>query len=343
MNRKCPVFLLAAILCLLCALPGGGSAARAAAADTGSKVSATGSAKALESSAARREPALPEVILPSKGKNGASAKVRLNKTYLMLKKGAEKRLRLKHAADEVSWRSTDSSVASVDEDGYVLARSAGTCTIVAKSGGKRYRCSVVVCRDRKAYKFSRLQEVHKADKNQNRILAAGSSSIERWTGLEDAFAPYDVINMGISGSTVQQWLKWYRKLIVKYNPRAVILYPGVGNALAKGRSVKRVLSDTRGLLEELHEALPKVPIFYVSIFHNLKRPDLWEMEDRCNEEIEEYCGGLKNVHYIDVAGGLSRDGDPLPGVIGDDNVHLSSRGYRIWNRTIVPAVKEKIK
>ena len=54
-------------------------------------------------------------------------------------------LDLKNApAGNVTWRSSNSSVASVDKDGLITAKSAGTAVITAKYNGKSYTCKITV-------------------------------------------------------------------------------------------------------------------------------------------------------------------------------------------------------
>lgn len=54
-------------------------------------------------------------------------------------------LDLKNApTGNVTWRSSNSSVASVDKDGMVTAKSAGSAVIMAKYNGKSYTCKITV-------------------------------------------------------------------------------------------------------------------------------------------------------------------------------------------------------
>ena len=274
----------------------------------------------------------------------AAGKVKISKTSLLLLEGKTKKLQIKNTKKKVKWSSTNEKVATVTAKGKVKAISSGTCTIKAKVNNKIFRCTVTVCEDKKTLKYHNLQQTYNPLKNQNRILLAGSSSIRRWESADLAFSPYKVLNMGIGGSTIQQWLKWYKKLIVAYNPRAVILYPGAGNSLFRGNSVEEITQNVYKLLTKLHKELPDVPIYYISVFQNLKmKPKTKISRATCNEIIREYCEKIENVYYIDVASYLAEDGIPLEGVISSDRVHLSQMGYLIWNATIVPEVKNNLR
>ena len=67
----------------------------------------------------------------------------LNKTSLTLNLEDQYCLALKNASGKVIWKSSNPSVASVD-DGLVYAREKGNATITARYGGKNYTCRITV-------------------------------------------------------------------------------------------------------------------------------------------------------------------------------------------------------
>ena len=79
----------------------------------------------------------------------AVTSITLNKSTLNLTKGQNETLiatvKPDNATDKtVSWSSSDSSVASVTQDGCVTAQKSGTATITAKAGDKNASCTVIV-------------------------------------------------------------------------------------------------------------------------------------------------------------------------------------------------------
>ena len=275
-----------------------------------------------------------------------SAKVKLNKTSLKIKKDRARQLRLKNGSQKVTWKSSRRTVATVSDNGVVKAKKAGKCVITATSGGRKYQCQVEVYNTgSKADKVNALQKKYSKIKNKNKIIIAGSSSIERWENAATVLAPYRVLNMGIGGSTVGQWLKWYKELIVEYKPCAVILYPGVGNELKTTLSARETGERACRLLRRLHQELPNIPIFYVSLFCNQNIRRLWPLEKNCNEIVKKCCSETKNLYYIDVADDLiNKKGDgPEPNVIAGDGEHMNRNGYAIWNKTVAQIVKRKLK
>lgn len=292
------------------------------------------------------------LFTPSVQAKGMSAKkstvdkVRLSKKKLSLKKGKTKTLKLNNTSKKVVWKSSKKSVAVVDNSGVVRAKKVGSCVITAKSGGKKYKCRVTVYKPvSKTQQVKILRKTYKKIKNKKKIILAGSSSIGHWKSASTALAPYKVLNMGIGGSTTKQWLKWYKKLIVAYKPSAVILYPGAGSDIKRTRSAEKTGERVISLLQQLHQELPNVPIFYISIYCNKNKYKFWSLEKACNEIVQGYCSETENLYYIDVASLLiNKDkGVPKAGMISGDGEHMTKKGYAIWNKTIAPIVKKTLK
>lgn len=272
----------------------------------------------------------------------SSQEAKLSRSDLLLVKGDAFRLKLRNAGGNVSWSSMNKSVATVTSRGKVKARKSGGCVIQARSAGKTYRCKVTVCANKKEYKYRKLLKSHERKRNQGKILLAGASAMELWEDAAAAFAPYEILNMGISGSTSEQWLKWYKKLIVAYRPAAVVIFPGSRNEYRRSHSLSGATGHTCKLLRRLHRELPDVPVFCISLYNNYKYQKLWPKMKLINKKVKKLCRSLKNVYYIDLDGILHDGDDPKPGVIGGDDAHLSRYGYALWSGAIVPAVEDAL-
>lgn len=70
--------------------------------------------------------------------------VKLSKATLKLKVGQSTKMVLKNAAGKITWKSKNSRVAKVGRKGVVRAKKSGKTTIIAKFGGKKYKCKVTV-------------------------------------------------------------------------------------------------------------------------------------------------------------------------------------------------------
>ena len=272
----------------------------------------------------------------------ATKKIELNKTKVSTTVDRVVQLRLMNAKGTVTWKSSDRSVATVSKTGKVLALSKGSCKISAKYKGKTYRCTFKAYKATKTYLPSVLRRQYTVSKNQDKVILAGSSSIEFWKNASSALSPYKVMNMGVAGTTVSDWEKLYSSLIVRYNPKAIVLYVGsndIGNG-CDGLSGYQTAKATQKLIRKLQKKLPDTQIYYVSICPTLRRCNAWDDIKSCNRRMEAYCAGKKNLHFIDLET-YYWQGDRLkPSLYADDKLHPSAKAYQIWGKVIKSALRK---
>lgn len=74
----------------------------------------------------------------------AAGSVSLNKKKISIIKGDTYKLRIKGTNKKVKWKSKNKKIATVNSNGKVTGKNKGKTTIVAKVGGKKYKCTVNV-------------------------------------------------------------------------------------------------------------------------------------------------------------------------------------------------------
>lgn len=74
----------------------------------------------------------------------AASKIKISKTKATMTVGKTMQLKIKGTKKKVTWSSNKKSVATVSKKGKVTARKAGTATITAKVGKKKFKCKVTV-------------------------------------------------------------------------------------------------------------------------------------------------------------------------------------------------------
>lgn len=73
-----------------------------------------------------------------------AASIKLNKTKLTMNVKEKYTLKVKGTKKKVKWSTSKKSIATVSSKGKVTAKKAGTTTITAKVGGKKYKCKIKV-------------------------------------------------------------------------------------------------------------------------------------------------------------------------------------------------------
>lgn len=249
--------------------------------------------------------------------------------------------------------SSDPAIASVDNRGIIHANRRGRCTITASYGGISRTCKVTVtAKAEHEEAVLELAEFYSPVYNQNKILLAGSSSLDFWTNAGEMLCPNDptnVLNMGIAGSMLTEWMNWYSRLIAPYNPSAIILYAG-GNDINKGMDGDLNARNTIQLLKWLRMRLPNTPVYYVSI---ITAPRYYMMSSQeqmflSNQMMKEYCEKMDDLYYIDIYSRIMLPDDTEFGKpneayfkineLGEPDLHPSALGYSIWQEELCKAL-----
>ncbi len=167
------------------------------------------------------------------------------------------------------------------------------------------------------------------------IIFAGSSSIRIWDSLASDFAGWPVLNRGFGGSHYRHLWELRERVILKYRPRAVVLYSG-DNDLADGWAVDTVVGYMTNLVNAIRRELPETHIAVLSIKPSPAR--LWaiELQRRFNSSARQFCNAGTNLHFVDVASAmLDQTGQPRPELFQSDRTHLNAMGYALWRDLLV--------
>jgi lysophospholipase L1-like esterase len=172
------------------------------------------------------------------------------------------------------------------------------------------------------------------------VLFVGSSSIRLWDGLETEFSALPiVVKRGFGGSSMADCTAAWRRLVVPYQPRLIIVYAG-DNDLAQGRTPQEVFSSFRGFVDRVRRALPQTRIAYLSIKPSPLREALLPAIRTTNAMIERYTAGVANLDYIDIfTPMLGANGRPRAELFRADHLHLNAEGYALWKSIVASHVQ----
>jgi lysophospholipase L1-like esterase len=190
-----------------------------------------------------------------------------------------------------------------------------------------------------------IRKLEKADRRSpppsGVIVFTGSSSIRFWKSLKEDMAPLPVVNRGFGGSQIHQVTHFVDRIVLTYQPRAVVFYAGendmAGLFFSRKRTPVEIRDAYRDFCQKVHRALPEVPIYYISTKPPKRRLRLWPAMQEANRLVREYCATDERLRYIDIVPAmLDAEGKPRRDLFKWDGIHLNEKGYAIWTSAVRP-------
>jgi hypothetical protein len=172
------------------------------------------------------------------------------------------------------------------------------------------------------------------------ILFIGSSSIRKWTDLQQRFPDKNIIRRGVGGCELSQLVKYYTPYILfPYHPAKIFIYAGE-NDLNAGESADSVFANLKTLWTMIHTDLPDAKIYFLSIKPAPSRIAIEPDELKANDMIKKYLADKPNSMFIDVSTVIYKPGtiEPDPTLFEDDMLHLKPIGYDKWQKVLEPYV-----
>ena len=174
---------------------------------------------------------------------------------------------------------------------------------------------------------------------ENAVVFTGSSSIALWKTLQEDMAPLTVINRGFGGSTMPDAVYWIEETVLKYRPRAVVLYEGDNDIGSHGNAPEELLEGFMQFVSRAHAELPEARIYFLAVKPSVLRWGVWPEMQRANELIRSHCDSRPQLHFIDVASPmLDSEGQPRADIFKADELHMNETGYEIWTSVVRPVL-----
>jgi lysophospholipase L1-like esterase len=177
---------------------------------------------------------------------------------------------------------------------------------------------------------------------KNAIVFTGSSSFTRWTDVQARFPGYTIINRGFGGSSLPDVIRYVDDVVIKYHPKQVVIYCGENDAAGDSAiTADTITKRFRQLFGMIREKLPKASIAFVSMKPSPSRRKVKPVVVKANSMIKEFLGKQKNTAYIDIFPKmLNAAQQPVPELFVSDSLHMSEKGYDIWQAAIRPYLKK---
>jgi len=176
---------------------------------------------------------------------------------------------------------------------------------------------------------------------QGAIVCVGSSSMRMWNGrLASDLEPLTVIPRGFGGSNMYDTLHYADQIVIKYKPRAVLLYEG-DNDIAQGIEPSHIEATFQALVKKIHQADRDIRVYVLAIKPSPKRWGMWGEMKQANALLLKACAKDERLVYIDIATPmLGDDGSPREELFIKDRLHMNDAGYDVWRGVVRPVLIE---
>ncbi|MHA8098339.1 GDSL-type esterase/lipase family protein [Aquirufa aurantiipilula] len=169
---------------------------------------------------------------------------------------------------------------------------------------------------------------------KNLRLFFGSSSFRLWKTFDRDMAAYPSINRGFGGSTLEEALYYFDRMVLKYQPAWVFMYEG-DNDLAKGQSPEFIAQEFVDFSRRLREKLPNTKLVFIAARPSLARIAMLDKQKDLNARIQQIVSKEKGRFYVDMQSPFFRaDGSLMDDVFVEDRLHLNEKGYQLFVKQI---------
>jgi len=215
-----------------------------------------------------------------------------------------------------------------------LLIAVGASTALAAGGGEPKGCRPEAWAE--AIAAFEKQDAKEAPPKEG-VLFVGSSSIRMWD-LKKSFPDLPAINRGFGGSQICDSTHYADALVIKHQPRVVVLYAGDNDIAQGGKKAEQVYRDFREFVAKVHQALPETRVVFISIKPSIAR---WKVADKMQEankliaaDCEKKDDNLVFVNVWDAM--LGEGGRPRKELLLEDGLHLNDAGYELWTKLLRP-------
>ena len=171
------------------------------------------------------------------------------------------------------------------------------------------------------------------------IVAVGSSSIRGWHDrIAEDLAPLTIIRRGFGGSTMADARHYVAELVLRHEPRAVVLYEG-DNDVALGATPEQIIEHYDAFVAAIHDQQPAVRIYALAVKPSTARWALWKTMAATNALLAARAEEDPRLAFIDVATPMLNDeGVPRSDIFVADELHMNSAGYDLWRDAVRPVL-----
>jgi lysophospholipase L1-like esterase len=163
-------------------------------------------------------------------------------------------------------------------------------------------------------------------------------SLTQWFDWQRRFSDYNVVNLGISGETVEGLLARRERIRSQIeNPDFIFLMTGINN----------IANEQYDITESYREIVRNLATWYKKtriVVQSILPVDLAWISNNVIQNANRHLDLIAREYqaeYLDIHSSFTDSkGNPRKGFLSDDGVHLANKGYEAWAEVVDRFLKQ---
>ena len=149
------------------------------------------------------------------------------------------------------------------------------------------------------------------------------------------FPDHQIINSGFGGSQSSDLNRYYKELILQYNPKKVFIYEG-DNDIASKKRIKDIIANTRQIVTKIKHSNKATQVVIIAAKPSIARWNLKRRYLRLNRAFEKLCKEDSGMEFANVWDVMMDGKQVRKDIFIGDGLHMNSKGYNLWFSVIKP-------
>ena len=166
------------------------------------------------------------------------------------------------------------------------------------------------------------------------IILYGGSTFRLWTKAAKDTGLKNLINLGFGGATISACRIYFKRLVLKYSPKSLVIYAG-DNDIGSGLAPETTLNELKIFIAEIEDCLPNTVCYFVSVKPSPFRLAVLQHISSFNQSVKNLIKTKNNWRFIDLFSPmLDKSGLPSSSFYDADPLHLNKTGYALLGKLI---------
>ncbi len=166
------------------------------------------------------------------------------------------------------------------------------------------------------------------------LLLTGSSTIAFWKDFNPYLNKLNLINSGLSGTTIKDLITQKEDKIFKYYANYLLFYYGDNDLYSM--SIEDYLIKFRTVMKEIRIRRPDTKILVLAIKPSPARKEKHSSYSIANNYYNFYCN--KNDHYFYIDPWSHLNDSDLNSLFATDGLHLNEKGYKHLSEAVTAKI-----